>query len=87
MRSRCRSSGGRLGDDDAAFLLGQHLGEFPAEKLADSGVLGEGLEGVLELAPVARQFVSRQRVQRMLGRLDGDGSGGHRWLFLTAEAM
>ena len=87
MRSPCRSSCGRLGDDDAAFLLGQHLGEFPPQKLEDSGVLGEGLQGLLKLAPVARQFVSRERVERMLRWLDGDGSGrdrfgGHRWLFL-----
>jgi len=55
MRTRCRSSDGRVGDDDTAFLLAEHPGELPPEKLADGSVLGERLQGVLELAPVARQ--------------------------------
>ena len=88
MRSqcRCRSSGRRVGGGDAASCSASTSASFPGEKLADGGVLGDRLESALELAPVARQPERRERIQRMLRWLDGDGSGGdrfgaHQWLF------
>src|ERR1700684_371060 len=90
MRSRCRSSGGRVGGGDAASCSASTSVSFPGEKLADGGALGDSLESVFELAPVARQLERRERVQRMLRWLDGDGSAGdrfgaHQWLSLRAS--
>ena len=45
---------GRGGRAGAGVLLGQDLGQPLLEQVADRGVAGDGLQGVLELAPVAR---------------------------------
>ena len=68
------------GDPGAGVLLGYDLGQPLLEQLADRGVAGQALEG--ELAAVAGQFIRGQGGQRVPGRIDGHGFGGHRWRVL-----
>lgn len=52
------------------------------------GILGAGeRDGGFEPAPVIAQLERGQRVQRVIGRFDGVGFGGHRRLILTGRAV
>jgi hypothetical protein len=55
------------GDRGAGVLFGLDVGEALLESGAGGIVTGDGLEGVLELAAVARQLVAGQGVQGMRG--------------------
>jgi hypothetical protein len=55
------------GDRGAGVLFGLDVGEALLESGSGGVVTGDGLEGVFELAAVARQLVAGQGVQGMRG--------------------
>src|ERR1039457_5121975 len=72
-----------LPEGTVRLLFGEDISESLLESLANGRVAGKGPECVFKLALVARQFIGRQGVHRVLRLLDGHRFGVHRRLVLT----
>ena len=80
-RARLRSG---IGKPRPVFLLGYHGGRLPAQVSLYWGIGRYALDGALKVASAVLQLIRRECMQRMFGRFDGCGFGGHWRQFLTS---
>ena len=78
------TSGSRTGSHPGTVvLLGQHGIQLGAQGGLNRSAGGDALDGALQQAAVVAQLVAGQGRERVLGRGDPDGFGGHRGGVLT----